>query len=507
MTNFYKKTALSFVLFVAVFIDPVYNFSQVFTHPIIGVNGTNCGTCMVNTVGGTYYDDGGAGGNYALNINQVYRVFCPSTPGNCISMTFTSFNMEGMVNPPGPPPLDCYYDWITVGDGSTQNSPPIIQIPPSSATAGTGRICGIPLVPFTYTATSANGCLSVRMNSDFVTVGTGWAATISSVPCAGGPPGTDQTDCPGSVLVCTNSSIAWNSPGPGLISESCSGCSVQEGEDHSAWYVFQIQTSGTLGFTIVPTNPVDDYDFVVYGPGATCASLGSPVRCSYACTSGNTGMGGGAVDLTEQCVGNGWVSTMPVVAGQFYYLMINHWDPPISGYTLNWNLTAGASLDCTPLPVQLTDFTCEPYGNEIALYWSTSAEVNNDHFILEKSIDGENFEELRKIQGKGFSNDVTEYIANDPMPKIGTNYYRLKQVDMDGHEKIYNPISCNYGANLPVISEINIYDLNGHLVFTEKENTPDLESIVTRLPIKAGMYILYTTYTDGSTQMRKFVKI
>jgi hypothetical protein len=480
--------------------------AQTYTHPTAGVNGTNCGNCVVNTNSGTYYDDGGAGGNYSTNINQVYRVFCPNTAGTCMRITFTSFAMEGMADPAGPPPLDCYFDWLTIGNGSTQNSPVIDQLPSSPAST-TGRICGIPTTPFTYTATSANGCLSIRMNSNGSNVFAGWAATISPIVCAGGPPGNDRTDCPNRVQICNDLPITFNSPGPGLISEACSGCSVQEGEDHSAWYVFQVQAGGTIALNITPANPADDYDFVIYGPGATCASLGSPIRCSYACTSGNTGLGNAAVDVTEQCGGNGWVAPMPVTAGQIYYMMVNHWDPPVSGYTLDWVMSGGATLNCVPLPVELTDFKCEPYGNEIDLYWATSAEVNNNYFVLERSIDGENFQELRTIPGKGFSNETTEYIANDPAPHIGLNYYRLKQVDYDGNEKIYNSISCTYGTHLQVIREINIYDLNEHLILNEKENTKDLESIVTQLTVKPGMYMMYITYDNGTTNVKKFVKI
>src|SRR5687768_7350409 len=101
MKKFYQ---LLFILFLS-----SHLFGQVYTHPTLGLNGTYSGTCMVNTCTGTYYDNGGAGGNYSLNINQVYRVFCPNTAGNCMRITFTSFAMEGMVDPVGPPPLDCYY--------------------------------------------------------------------------------------------------------------------------------------------------------------------------------------------------------------------------------------------------------------------------------------------------------------------------------------------------------------------------------------------------------------
>lgn len=483
-----KKINLFFFLVVACIVS---SSSQTYLHPTVGVNGTNCGTCMVNTSSGTYYDNGGAVANYSSNVNQVYRVFCPSIAGRCVRATFTSFSMNDTYFLCFGPNNCC--DYLNIRNGATQNSPIIY----SNCTASPG----------TVTASSANGCLSFQFISDGSVQLGGWAATISNVVCAGGPPGTDQTDCPNSVQVCSDSPITWNSPGPGLISESCSGCSIQEGEDHSAWYVFQIQTGGTLGLTIDPANNADDYDFVLYGPGATCASLGAPIRCSYACSAGNTGLGNGAVDLSEQCTGNGWVSTLPVVAGQIYRLMVNHWDPPISGYTLDWNLTGGASLNCTPLSVDLTDFRCAAVDNSIGLYFVTATETNNDYFIIEKSTDGVEFNEFVRVQGKGNSNEQTEYLVSDFSPSFGTNYYRLTQVDFDGHSTTFDLTSCQYGDGLKIITEINILDLNGKLIHSEKTNTADLESIMTNVNVKAGMYILYTTYSDGSSQMRKFVKI
>ncbi|MBI3237248.1 MAG: hypothetical protein HYZ43_00120, partial [Flavobacteriia bacterium] len=59
-------------------------FAQTYTHPTTGINSTYAGACMVNTCSGTYYDNGGAGGNYSANINAIYRTFCPSTAGMCV---------------------------------------------------------------------------------------------------------------------------------------------------------------------------------------------------------------------------------------------------------------------------------------------------------------------------------------------------------------------------------------------------------------------------------------
>lgn len=89
----------------------------------------------------------------------------------------------------------------------------------------------------------------------------------------------------------------------------------------------------------------------------------------------------------------------------------------------------------SPLPVELTRFTGQPANEGIVLNWSTASEKNNDHFDIERSIDGKNFEKIGIQKGKGTTSAASEYKFLDKHPQKGLNYYRLKQVDFDGtHE-------------------------------------------------------------------------
>jgi hypothetical protein len=76
-----------FIVFLFVFVF-TSAYSQTYLHPTTGLQGQNVGTCMVTTCSGTYYDDGGAAGNYSLNSGGIYRTFCPSTPNTCMRATF-----------------------------------------------------------------------------------------------------------------------------------------------------------------------------------------------------------------------------------------------------------------------------------------------------------------------------------------------------------------------------------------------------------------------------------
>ena len=66
------------------------------------------------------------------------------------------------------------------------------------------------------------------------------------------------------------------------------------------------------------------------------------------------------------------------------------------------------------------------------LTWSTAFEENNAMFIIEKSVDGNEFEEIGSIKGAGDSEDVREYNFLDIMSNEAKTFYRLRQVDVDG---------------------------------------------------------------------------
>lgn len=497
-----------------------------YTQPSSGIAGEYVGACLEATCTGTFADNGDLTGNYSNNINAIYRVFCPDAPGMCVSITFNSFAMEGQVNPAGPPPMDCYYDYLTIGNGPTQNSTVLTNAP---ATA-TGRICGTPATPFTFTANNPSGCLTVRFTSDNVTTMAGWDATITCTPCAIGPTGTDNSDCNFATGICSNTGNAGNSTGPGIVAEGCNGAACPAGgENHTNWYTFTVQTTGTLAFDIVPQIGSDDYDFAIYGPGVNCGSLGAPVRCSDAGTTGNTGMATGNVDLTESVTGNGYVAPMNVVAGEVYYMVVDEWTPTGAGYSLNF--TGTASLDCTVLPIELLDFAAiyVPDEHGVDVTWKTKTELNNDFFTIEKSKDGINYEEFRIVKGAGNStNDIT-YISFDPNPYIGMNYYRLKQTDFDGKERysevtsVYventgsffivapNPAQSNievsYNCSSDVPANMIIYDYSGKVIFNQEVECTEGQNrtLVDLSTYPEGIYLIMLT-VDGHTLQTKVVK-
>ena len=426
-----------------------------YSHPTVGINNEYVGSCLVATCGpATYTDNGGILGNYSPNINLIYRVFCPSVAGQCMSVTFSSFNTE------------YNYDYLNVGNGPTQNSPWFTTPPTVFGGYLTGDLSGS--TPFSFTSTDASGCLTFRFRSDNIFNRPGWVATLSCIPCTGGPNGTDNNDCNNMTPLCSSASIGGNSSGPGIVAEGCTGTACPAGgENHTNWYTFTAQTTGTLNINIVPTDPTDDYDFAIYGPNVTCGALGSPIRCTDSGVQGNTGMNGGAGDFTEPVTGDGFLQTMNVTAGQNYILVVDEWSPNAgSGYTLNFSGTA--SLDCNILPVELSTFEVDYISDQgvVDIVWETESERDNDYFVLERSSDGQYYEEIARIKGTGNSNSLSKYFTVDENPFVGVNYYRLKQVDVSG------------GENYSEVKSINILDDYYDLLSVSPNPTTDRTEIV-----------------------------
>ena len=100
-----------------------------------------------------------------------------------------------------------------------------------------------------------------------------------------------------------------------------------------------------------------------------------------------------------------------------------------------------------PLPVEFLSVSAKQKGAGVAVNWATATEISNKYFDVEKSIDGGlNWRLVTTNKTSGNSSVVKQYNAYDAKPVAGTNYYRIKQVDMDGKYKY--SITVNVKVNI-----------------------------------------------------------
>lgn len=104
------------------------------------------------------------------------------------------------------------------------------------------------------------------------------------------------------------------------------------------------------------------------------------------------------------------------------------------------------SITVIPVPVKLSSFTAEKVNTTTLLQWSTATEINSKNFEVQRSADGKEFKTIGVVQAKGNSTNQTNYSFTDAVPINGINYYRLKQVDVNGKFEYTNIIQVNFKA-------------------------------------------------------------
>jgi uncharacterized protein YjdB len=203
----------------------------------------------------------------------------------------------------------------------------------------------------------------------------------------------------------------------------------------------------------------------------------------------------------------------------------------INGCQGSSSFTPATSSDACSviLPVTWLDFTVIKQGKTALLNWSTATEINNNHFEIERSSDGVNWDVLGNVPGSNNSTQVQQYSYVDDLPINGTNYYRIKQVDNNGHYtyspvkklvfagdwlmKLYpNPalefIVLEFNNAKEEQADISIHDVLGNKVFEGRQavvagyNKITLSKVALLPP---GTYLL-TFITPTNTFKAKFVK-
>ena len=116
-------------------------------------------------------------------------------------------------------------------------------------------------------------------------------------------------------------------------------------------------------------------------------------------------------------------------------------NPVLQLLVLGRTTTAIRSTETTwgALPVELSSFTAGISGNDIMLNWSTSSEINNSGFEIERYKTGTNaWDKVGYVTGNGNSSVSQNYSFNDKNLTSGIYTYRLKQIDYNGNFEYHN---------------------------------------------------------------------
>jgi len=98
----------------------------------------------------------------------------------------------------------------------------------------------------------------------------------------------------------------------------------------------------------------------------------------------------------------------------------------------------------TPLPITLLEFDATAGSRGVWLQWATLSELNNEGFVVEKSRDGQEFEEVSRVKGAGNHNGRLNYSSFDDKTYTGVSYYRLAQRDFSGETHYSRLVAVEY---------------------------------------------------------------
>lgn len=147
------------------------------------------------------------------------------------------------------------------------------------------------------------------------------------------------------------------------------------------------------------------------------------------------------------------------------------------------------NVSIIPLPVELISFKAKEVNEKILLSWETATELNNEKFEIEYAKAGKEFIKIADVKGAGTSFKRTKYSFTHHHPKPGLNYYRLKQIDIDGSTEYSKIISINLTGEKFQIGEF--YPNPNHLGFASLDFISKTESSINISVIDLTGKILY----------------
>lgn len=143
------------------------------------------------------------------------------------------------------------------------------------------------------------------------------------------------------------------------------------------------------------------------------------------------------------------------------------------------NLVSWPIASSIQLPIEWSWFTAQAFNKASLLNWQTQSESYNQGFQIQHSPDGQIFTEIGFVSGR---NTPTTYTFTHTNPTPGTNFYRLKQQDVDGTttlSEVRTVVFAGSGSQLSIapnpttdfitvrgldieaVTDIRVYDQNG----------------------------------------------
>ena len=196
----------------------------------------------------------------------------------------------------------------------------------------------------------------------------------------------------------------------------------------------------------------------------------------------------------------------------------------VSGFSEFW-INNGGPTGNKPLPLTLLSFTAVRSGVNGLLQWTTANDRTISRYIIQKSSDGNSYTDLDSVPANlsDSSGSAHSYRYTDTHLLPGTNYYRLRMKDVDGHST-WSPVRTLDASGLasitvypnPVedgtinvsstvnIRQLRLTDLAGKVLV--RKTVQGYQQALPVGTISRGIYLLAVDTETGTTVTKVFIK-
>ncbi len=167
---------------------------------------------------------------------------------------------------------------------------------------------------------------------------------------------------------------------------------------------------------------------------------------------------------------------------------------------------------CTVLALNWLYFRGKPDQKNVLLEWSTGDAINNGFFTIEKSRDGQTFENLTTVNATAGAGNAEHYYSFTDLQPYNISYYRISQTGNNGQKNYFNTIQVKMNINpglqvlhyvqgnymyvqttgaVPGNGTIELYSIDGKklssqmVMLTKEVNTYKIEK-----PLSKGIYLV-----------------
>lgn len=177
------------------------------------------------------------------------------------------------------------------------------------------------------------------------------------------------------------------------------------------------------------------------------------------------------------------------------------------------------------LPLKINNFSASAQGNSALLQWTASTQENTNHYNVQYSQDGTNWESLSDVGVTGNPDLAANYSYVQYSPATGNAYYRIAQVNSDGSYSYTNIQHLTFGAGSGTVTcypnpsrgqvtitsgaasfkGVQLLSIDGKVLQVATGFRSGESIDLSTYP--AGVYLVVVYNTDGTTQTTKVQKI